>query len=185
MTMSSKEKSEEMEWSAEEEIQLFFALEGLKPVGVNKHFYMACIAERLSRSLNRDIPAEQIWAHLRTLYNLDVLDEMEPLPFPNDQKDFSLPETEFSALMSRKQAETEEKTLIEPASQPKPIEKQPTVVASKVNVPPIKDLEKKIVAKLVDAPKRTPKRTRGSMSLESNSPSTTPPPLQAHKRRRI
>ncbi|XP_055902313.1 MRG/MORF4L-binding protein [Eupeodes corollae] len=182
MTMSSKEKSEEMEWSAEEEIQLFFALEGLKPVGVNKHFYMACIADRLSRSLNRDIPAEQIWAHLRTLYNLDVLDEMEPLPFPNDQKDFSLPETEFSVLMSRKQAETEEKKINE-ASQSKPIEKP--AVAAKVNVAPIKDLDKKIVAKLVEAPKRTPKRTRGSMSLESNSPSTTPPPLQAHKRRRI
>lgn len=181
MTMSSKEKSEEMEWSAEEEIQLFFALEGLKPVGVNKHFYMACIADRLSRSLNRDIPAEQIWAHLRTLYNLDVLDEMEPLPFPNEQKDFTLPETEFSALMSRKQAESDEKKISE-QSQPKLLEK-PTV-ATKTSVPP-KELEKKVVAKLIEAPKRTPKRTRGSMSLESNSPSTTPPPLQAHKRRRI
>lgn len=180
--MSSKEKSEEMEWSAEEEIQLFFALEGLKPVGVNKHFYMACIAERLSRSLNRDVPAEQIWAHLRTLYNLEVLDEIEPLPFPNEQMDFSLPETEFSTLMSLKEAESEDKKQTEP-SQPKPNEKQ--AATPKLNVPPAKELEKKIVAKLVEAPKRTPKRTRGSMSLESNSPSTTPPPLQTHKRRRI
>lgn len=101
--------SEQIEWSAEEEIQLFFALEGLKPVGINKHFYMACIADRLSKNLQRDVPAEAIWAHLRTMYNLDVLDELEPLPFPNEEREFSLPETEFSALLSKKRAESEEK----------------------------------------------------------------------------
>lgn len=35
-----------------------------------------------------------------------------------------------------------------------------------------------------NTPKRAPKRTRGSMSIESNSPSTTPPPTHT-KRRRI
>lgn len=48
-----------------------------------------------------------------------------------------------------------------------------------------KDLDKKITSKLTEAPKRTPKRTRGSMSLESSSPSTTPPPIHSNKRRRI
>lgn len=175
--MSSKEKADEMEWSAEEEVQLFFALEGLKPVGLNKHFYMACIAERLSKSLNRDVPAECIWANLRTKYNLDVLDEMEPLPFPNEQRDFYLPDTEFSALMSRKRSESEERKF--------EIKEKPT--SGKNNMIPQKDLEKKVSNKLLgnDAPKRTPKRTRGSMSLESNSPSTTPPPMSNSKRRRI
>lgn len=176
MTMSVKEKPEEMEWSAEEEVQLFFALEGLKPVGVNKHFYMACIADRLSKSLNREVPAECIWAHLRTMYNLDVLDEMEPLPFPNEQKDFFLPDTEFSSLMSRKKSESEER---------KSETKEKPTLSGKQIAP--KDLEKKVTAKLMvsDAPKRTPKRTRGSTSLESNSPSTTPPPMSNNKRRRI
>lgn len=48
-----------------------------------------------------------------------------------------------------------------------------------------KELDKRLSVKLADAPKRTPKRTRGSMSLESSSPSTTPPPIQSNKRRRI
>lgn len=111
--MSSKEKcSEDMEWSADDSIQLFFALEGLKPVGINKHFYMACIAERLSKSLNRDVPTDAIWAYLRKLYNLELLDEMEPLPFPNEQIDFFLPDAEFSDLMSLKKAKSEEKRQI-------------------------------------------------------------------------
>lgn len=34
------------EWTAEEEVQLFLALNGIKPFGVNKHFFMACIVDR-------------------------------------------------------------------------------------------------------------------------------------------
>lgn len=47
-----------------------------------------------------------------------------------------------------------------------------------------KELDKKMVNKNTpDGTKRTVKRTRGSMSIESNSPSTTPPPV-INKRRR-
>lgn len=46
------------------------------------------------------------------------------------------------------------------------------------------EVERKSFTASVDAPKRAPKRTRGSMSVESNSPSTTPPPTHT-KRRRI
>lgn len=94
--------SASMEWSAEEEIQLFKALGGLKPIGINKHFYMACICGRLSTALKRDIYPDVVWAHLQTMYNLEILDSMEPLPFPQDQRDFALPEPEFSELMAKK-----------------------------------------------------------------------------------
>lgn len=116
--MAVKEKSEtdDMEWSTEEEVQLLYALDGLKPVGINKHFYMARICERLSKALKRDIAPETVWAHLRTLYNLDVLDQMERLPFAEEQVEFSLPESEFSILINKKLAETEEKKLIETKS---------------------------------------------------------------------
>lgn len=50
--MTAREKSllasADHEWTAEEEIQLFYAMGGLKPVGVNKHFYIACITDRSS-----------------------------------------------------------------------------------------------------------------------------------------
>ncbi|XP_005191744.1 MRG/MORF4L-binding protein isoform X2 [Musca domestica] len=190
MTMTARERSlaapADQEWTPEEEIQLFYAMAGLKPVGVNKHFYIACIAERL----NRD--TESVWGHLRTLYNLEALDELEPLPFPNDEKEFSLPEAEFSLVLSKKRG-----NIVEDNSDPPSIiavatdnttkDKSFTQTKLPSTTPTVKDLDKKLTAKLSDAPKRTPKRTRGSMSLESNSPSTTPPPppVQSNKRRRI
>lgn len=112
MTMTVREKSllasGEHEWTPEEEIQLFYAMGGLKPVGVNRHFYIACITDRLSRSLNRDYTTESIWVHLRTMYNLEALEDLEPLPFPNEEREFSLPEAEFSTLLSKKRAASEE-----------------------------------------------------------------------------
>lgn len=107
MAVKVRTDCEEMEWSAEEEIQLFKALGGLKPIGINKHFYMACICERLSTALKREITPDVVWAHLKTMYNLEILDQLEPVPFPQDQCDFQLPEAEFSALMSKKLADIE------------------------------------------------------------------------------
>ncbi|XP_055706664.1 MRG/MORF4L-binding protein isoform X2 [Phlebotomus papatasi] len=191
MTMSIKEKSEseEIEWSPEDEIQLFFALDGLKPVGINKYFFMACIADRLSKALNREVSTEAIWSHLKTMYNLDALDELEPLPFPNEQKEFSLPD-EFSTLISKKRQDIEEATkkLETPtkAEVAKAVAKPPTGTSQSSGTSKVQSQSRESPAeKKVDVPKRAPKRTRGSASLESNSsPSTTPPPVVS-KRRRI
>lgn len=92
----------ELEWSTEDEIQLFHALEGMKPVGIGKHFVFGAIGDRLSESLNRSIPRDEIRKHLRTIYNLDLLDEREPIPFPNKVQEFQLPEVEFKSLISLK-----------------------------------------------------------------------------------
>jgi len=93
------------EWSAEEELQLFHAMEGLRPVGINKHFYMSCIAQRLSKSLNREMPSELIWRHLGTMYKLKELDDLESLPFPNEEREFSLPEQDYGTLQTKKAVE--------------------------------------------------------------------------------
>ncbi|XP_037813984.1 MRG/MORF4L-binding protein isoform X2 [Lucilia sericata] len=197
MTMTAREKSllaaADHEWTAEEEIQLFYAMGGLKPVGVNRHFYIACITDRLSRSLNRDYTTESIWVHLRTMYNLEALEDLEPLPFPNEEREFSLPEAEFSTLLSKKRAASEESrqsnegppsiiAVVTDNTINKTLSSQTKTSSSLITS---KELDKKLTSKLTDAPKRTPKRTRGSMSLESSSPSTTPPPIQSNKRRRI
>ncbi|KAL5286372.1 MRGBP family protein [Megaselia abdita] len=91
----------EFEWSTEDEIQLFHALEGMKPVGIAKHFVMGVIELRLSQSLNKSVPREEIFKHLRTIYNLEMLDEREPIPFPNKEEEFHLPD-EFKVLISNK-----------------------------------------------------------------------------------
>jgi len=229
MAVKEKSEAEEMEWSAEEQVQLFLALGGLKPIGINKHFYMVCICERLSTALKRDISPDTVWAHLKKLYNLEALDKVVSLPFPQEQRDFQLPEADFGLLMTKKVMEEEEKKHSEPkmettrsrtsTPQPQTSSKQTPTSAvakaassstvksnsskpstssstkstpqsnSKINSTPAssKEFEKRVTARLLpaDGLKRTPKRTRGSTSIESNSsPSTTPPPTST-KRRRI
>ncbi|KAH8415920.1 hypothetical protein KR222_003553 [Zaprionus bogoriensis] len=172
------------EWSAEEELQLFHAMDGLRPVGINKHFYMSCIAERLSKSLNREMPSELIWKHLSTMYKLKELDEQECLPFPNEEREFSLPEQDYATFLSKKSAPNGDETADAQASLGTPTAPAATEnTTSKSNANP--GNEKKPSLKGLDLPKRPAKRTRGSMSNESISPSTTPPPMPGNKRRRI
>lgn len=92
----------DLEWSAEEEVHLFHAMEGLRPVGINKHFYMSCIAQRFSKALNREVPSDMIWRHLETMYKLKELDHLESLPFPNEEREFSLPEQDYGSLQTKK-----------------------------------------------------------------------------------
>ncbi|BFG05328.1 MRG/MORF4L-binding protein [Drosophila madeirensis] len=180
------------EWSAEEELQLFHAMEGLRPVGINKHFYMSCIAQRLSKSLNREMPSELIWKHLGTMYKLKELDDLETLPFPNEEREFCLPEQEYGTLLTKKKVEvnSNDETTDGPSAVAAPAAESngkapPATTKAQVHSNTSKDIEKKLAAKPIDLPKRPAKRTRGSMSNESISPSTTPPPVQSSKRRRI
>ncbi|XP_035901099.1 MRG/MORF4L-binding protein-like isoform X2 [Anopheles stephensi] len=221
--LREKQEIEHSEWSPEEEVQLFLAMEGAKPVGINKHFYMACIVERLSKSLQREIASDAVWSHLRTIYNLKALDELEPMPFLNEECDFCLPESEFSAAFAKRRLEDSERgtTATVPGEHDsKKVETKPETsitkpCASRTPVPSArqdgKDGEKedkdtkdrgevgtgKIKLKSCDnvgghdvGPKRSQKRTRGSMSTEASlsnasSPANTPPNGPNTKRRRI
>ncbi|XP_039502337.1 MRG/MORF4L-binding protein [Drosophila santomea] len=178
------------EWSAEEELQLFHAMEGLRPVGINKHFYMSCIVQRLSKSLNREMPSELIWRHLGTMYKLKELDDLESLPFPNEEREFSLPEKDYGTLQSKKTVELHANEESGEAQSALPTTetngKAPLATKAPVPANSAKEGDKKHVSKPQEQlPKRPAKRTRGSMSNESISPSTTPPPVQTNKRRRI
>ncbi|EDV98411.1 MRG/MORF4L-binding protein [Drosophila grimshawi] len=178
------------EWSAEEELQLFHAMEGLRPVGINKHFYMSCIAERLSKSLNREMPSDLIWKHLGTMYKLKELDELECLPFPNEEREFCLPDKDYAMFVSKKtvglNAASEDASDATPAPFMVSDNNSKATKSSAGQSANIgKEVEKKLPVKVSDLPKRPAKRTRGSMSNESISPSTTPPPMQSNKRRRI
>ncbi|XP_064625840.1 MRG/MORF4L-binding protein-like [Lineus longissimus] len=88
-------------WNVDLEVSLFHAMKKHKPVGVNRHFQMAFIYSILNSSINRRITCKQIWEKLSTLYDLQALNESEISPFPNKQVDFSLPETEFSMLITK------------------------------------------------------------------------------------
>ncbi|KOB64801.1 putative mrg-binding protein, partial [Operophtera brumata] len=89
-------------WDVDMEIQLFYAMANHKPVGINKHFNMACIWDKLSNSITKDISTQDIWAKLHTLYDLSMLEDTEPIPFPNHEVPYTLPENEFGDLMRQK-----------------------------------------------------------------------------------
>lgn len=91
-----------VKWDVDMEIQLFYAMANHKPVGINKHFQMACIWEKLSNSITKEISTHDIWRHLESLYDMTMLDDTEPIPFPNNETTFSLPENEFGALLKQK-----------------------------------------------------------------------------------
>ncbi|XP_049294020.1 MRG/MORF4L-binding protein [Anopheles funestus] len=221
--LREKQEMEHLEWTPEEEIQLFLAMEGVRPVGINRHFFMACIVERLSKALQREIASDTIWSHLRTLYNLKTLDELEPVPFANDECDFCLPESDFSAAFAKRRLEDSERgaaVTLAAEHESKKIETKSETTgtktcASRTPTPSSrqdsKDVEKeekdfkergeigttKIKLKSYDnigthdnGPKRSQKRTRGSMSTEpgvsnASSPANTPPNGPNTKRRRI
>lgn len=105
--VSSEEEAElkpadTVEWDVDMEIQLFYAMANHKPVGINKHFQMACIWEKLSNSITKEISTQDIWKHLESLYDVSMLDDTEPIPFPNHEVAFNLPENEFGALIKQK-----------------------------------------------------------------------------------
>lgn len=91
-----------MQWDVDMEIQLFYAMANHKPVGINKHFHMAGIWEKMSNSIAKEISTQDIWKHLESLYDLNLLEDTEPIPFPNHEVPFSLPESEFGSLMKQK-----------------------------------------------------------------------------------
>ncbi|XP_055627179.1 MRG/MORF4L-binding protein [Toxorhynchites rutilus septentrionalis] len=194
-TVKEKMDSEYFEWVPEDEIQLFFAMEDLKPVGINKHFFIACIVERLSKALNREISSDSVWSHLRTMYNLKALDEQEQLPFPNEEIDFDLPEAEFPSILKRKSVEEQSadegrKSESKTESAAKTVKDRDHTEKDKQSDRDSKDSKfpkSKMDAGDNNTPKRAQKRTRGSMSLEPNagSPASTPPNVQSTKRRRI
>lgn len=80
---------------------------------------MAFICDKLSDNLQREISSNNVWTHLETMYNLEALDEGESLPFPNDEKEFILPDSEYSALKLKKDEKSEEKKVQKGRETPK------------------------------------------------------------------
>ncbi|XP_018020625.1 chromatin modification-related protein EAF7-like isoform X2 [Hyalella azteca] len=81
-----------IEWTVNNEIQLFHAMTGHKPIGINKHFQMLMIHSKLSESLHTEVSSQIIWDKLRTLYDLSALEDSDKLQFPiTDGSEFTLP----------------------------------------------------------------------------------------------
>ncbi|GJQ80159.1 MrgBP [Trypoxylus dichotomus] len=110
---------DDFEWNVFHEGQLLDAMVGHKPVGINKYFQMAFICDKFIDNINKEVHSEKIWEHLETMYNLEALDESESLPFPNDEKEFYLPESEYGMLKAKKEEKNDEKKLQKGRETPK------------------------------------------------------------------
>ena len=86
------DSSSAINWSVELEVGLFHAVHEHKPVGINRHFKMLFIHDKLNSTIKNKILVEDIWKHLGTLYDLHALNDSESLPFPNVETDFALPD---------------------------------------------------------------------------------------------
>eukprot|EP00090_Calanus_glacialis_P027367 TRINITY_DN43116_c0_g1_i1.p1 TRINITY_DN43116_c0_g1~~TRINITY_DN43116_c0_g1_i1.p1 ORF type:complete len:190 (-),score=60.48 TRINITY_DN43116_c0_g1_i1:81-650(-) len=93
-------------WTNSSELALFQALIIHKPAGINKHFSMALVAEKLATQLGPDITSEAIWSKLRTMFDLAAVDDREEvIPFPLEEKEFSFPRRDYGSLVADKQKE--------------------------------------------------------------------------------
>jgi hypothetical protein len=63
----------------------FQALIVHKPAGINKHFSVGLVSEKLTEQLGRPVLACSIWKKLRTMFDLAAVDDREEaIPFPID-----------------------------------------------------------------------------------------------------
>lgn len=158
---------------------------------------MVCIVDRLQKTLNRKISSEQIWKHLKTMYNLKALDDLEPLPFPNNEENFDLPidlqtklkrsESEDGETSSVKEKEIDKKTIIKETIQQKTTNTPSNKNSTSSERTERSERSERKAQKISESSERIhPKRTRGSIHHDaegSSSPASTPPPQT--KRRRI
>ena len=83
---------------------LFMYLVKYDLVGINKHFSMAVVSEKLCSQFGPDICSDVIWSKLRTMFDLTAVDDREEvIPFTLEEKEFSLPRRDFNNLITEKQ----------------------------------------------------------------------------------
>ncbi|KAF7268610.1 hypothetical protein GWI33_018300 [Rhynchophorus ferrugineus] len=179
---------DDIEWNVVNEGQLLDAMVGHKPVGVNKYFQMALICEKLSESLNKDVDPQKIWQHLETMYNLEALDDNESVPFPNNEREFSLPASEFGVLLNKKE-EDDKKSGRETPKLSKEAKKEDKTANKNKDATPRRDSKegkegktpgtnKKELKKDSEKGGKPPGKSRNSLSAKEDKGKETPKPTK-------
>ena len=178
-------ENENIVWGVDMEVNLFHAMRGHKPVGVNRNFQLAFIHDKLNNISHKKITAAQIWKHLGAMYDLNALNESEILPFPNKETDFALPDVDYRDLLHK--CFPRSPTKLDESKSEQKTEKEPhTTKSSKSDKSEGKHIDNKHTSNVIhgNTPENSPKRkrTRHTPSAQP-SPANTPdaPPT---KRRR-
>ncbi|XP_054153621.1 MRG/MORF4L-binding protein-like [Oppia nitens] len=103
--MTKMSSNIDIEWTPENEIKLFYAMRGHKPVGVAKNFHMISILDEFVRLTDKEMSSKVIWNRLDTMYDMDTLHENEDMPFPNTNTCFTIEDNpEFTELIEKRKA---------------------------------------------------------------------------------
>jgi len=87
-------------WDVTSELALYQALLIHKPAGINKHFAVALVADRLTDQLGKSVLASAIWKKLKSMFDLRAVeDREESIPFSLEAREFCLPRREFESLL--------------------------------------------------------------------------------------
>jgi MRG-binding protein len=92
---------DKINWNVDLEVSLFHAIHAHRPVGINRHFQMVFLHDKLNSATDRKISAKEIWNHLMEMYDLIALNDSDGLPFPNKEMEFALPKTLTDELAER------------------------------------------------------------------------------------
>lgn len=106
---------------------------------------MVIILDKFTNSVNKDVNPDKVWSHLETMYNLEALDESESLPFPNDEREFTLPESDFGYLQIKKEEklETEKKNVQKGRETPKLVKDLKKEEKTPLNISNVKDSQRR------------------------------------------
>ncbi|VDO12407.1 unnamed protein product [Rodentolepis nana] len=89
-----------MGWTLDEEIYLFMAIMTYKPAGRDRNFQMCCLAYKLQNETKLSYSISDIWKRIKELYNIELINENECVPYSEKPCEFSLPGY-FSPIRSK------------------------------------------------------------------------------------
>ncbi|ESO10546.1 hypothetical protein HELRODRAFT_167047 [Helobdella robusta] len=101
MNESEFEKQDKLRsvWNVDMQVSLFHAMRDHKPVGVNRHFQMLFIHDKINNTNNPKVANKDVWDYLGTLYDINALvNDSERIPTLSKEVDFELPTTSDNNL---------------------------------------------------------------------------------------
>lgn len=77
--------STKIKWTTENVNHLLHAMKGYRPYGLEKHFHMMFILEKLRARSGINVTADAVWDYIEELYNIKLLSEREDLKLISEE----------------------------------------------------------------------------------------------------
>lgn len=175
--------SEIPNWSDRDDVKLLYSMFNLKPIGLNKHFYMCEIVNNMNELQKSEglplVTPDTLWIRLRELYNLDLLEEYNSLQPQHilEEEDF---DDTIEALNRCNEDSDEDKPLVKKLKRSESEESKISAIELEteevISAKPVKNSKKKSLKTEEnfsgeDEPATKSLRSRGSgISQKSKSP---------------